>query len=172
MGAALQIDVNAPLQGATMGQRIQAARLRAGLNKTQFGKLVDVSAPTIDAWEADKKEIRLSNLERVAEVTGFSVEELRGAEARVVRDDETPAALLEFAEQRKAQGRPISDERLATLSGYRWKGGAPTAQTFAFFDAALDSMLPEDVARAQAEKTASATASALARGARPLVKKR
>lgn len=170
--AALAIDPDAPLQGATLGQRIRAAYLRAGMNRSTFARALDVHYTSVFGWEKDENAPNTANLERIAEVTGRALEELLGRDSRVVREPGIAyPALAEFIALRTAQGKPLAPGRLNEISGYRWKSGKPTVQSYAFLDAALDSVLPPEVARAQAEVTNAATQRALARGGRPLQRK-
>ena len=42
------------MERTTIGNRIREIRRQAGLNQTQFGKLINVSQDNVSLWERDK----------------------------------------------------------------------------------------------------------------------
>lgn len=75
-------DRTAPLQGSTVGERIKAAYLRAGLKRAAFARMVDVSYPTVENWEHGRTKPQADNLQRIADVTGFSASEIDNGRLR------------------------------------------------------------------------------------------
>ncbi len=59
------------------GRRITRARKRMGLNKAELARLVGVSRQAVTDWERGT-DIKLSNLRKLARVTGSSIIELTG----------------------------------------------------------------------------------------------
>lgn len=160
-----QRDAGAPLTGATVGDRIRNAYMRAGLNRSQLQRAMDVSYTTIIAWEKNTKDIRGSNLQRLSDVTGFSVDAILGR-SQVEQPPAYPA-LEEFLRSKK--GAPYTDDELARLRAYRSSTGVPTTTTFYQYLAAIRSEdpFPEETARVNAE----ALESAKRRGLKPLGRK-
>ncbi|MDH5492944.1 MAG: helix-turn-helix domain-containing protein [Myxococcales bacterium] len=158
----------APLQGSSLGDRIKAAYLRAGLRRSDFAKLVDVSYPTVMNWEKAKTSPNHDNLLRIAEVTGRSLEELVG-EARLELETTSYPAFAEFL--KSELGRSMSADERETLASVRFRHGRPTVALYQSWLLGMRSGLTDDQAReserVMTEAEARAKAAGLRRPARP-----
>ena len=67
-----------------LGERIRAARKRAGLNQTELGMAVGVEIKTISRWEQGQRSPRVEELQKLAEVLDTTAEYLLSG-----RSDET-----------------------------------------------------------------------------------
>lgn len=103
------------MAGATLGQRIHAAMLRAGLKKTHLAKMVDVSWQAVHAWTVDQSVPTAENVLRIAEVTGVTVDELLG----VATGQEPPFPAWDALKKTEAF-RDLDDTERRTLAGIPW----------------------------------------------------
>jgi transcriptional regulator with XRE-family HTH domain len=142
-------DRSAPLQGATIGQRIKAAYLRAGLKRAKFARLCDVSYQTVINWENGSSEPKLENLMRVAEVTGFPVEQFTTAPS----PGGMPAALRRALEIYKRAG-DLTPSQIARIAALDFRGGPPTKP--ATYIAIMEHILDDGGAPVRKEETEEA----------------
>ena len=66
------------MKNASLGARIRAARMSAGLTQKQFSELAQLSQPAISFYERDVAAPSMDSLERIAKATQVSVEWLIG----------------------------------------------------------------------------------------------
>lgn len=71
----------------TFGERVRAAYVGAGLNRSQLQQKLGVAYTTILAWERDKSAPTLENLESLSVVTGVPSSVLRGERAPMTEAD-------------------------------------------------------------------------------------
>ncbi len=62
--------------GETLGMRIRRLREERGIKVTRFAALVDAHYYTVNHWECDRREPKLSSAVRIAGALGVSVGEL------------------------------------------------------------------------------------------------
>ncbi len=60
----------------TLGEKIRAARQKAGLTQEQMAKRLMVSRPAVTKWESDKGIPDIENLKAIARLLGVSLDEL------------------------------------------------------------------------------------------------
>lgn len=65
----------------TIGQRIKAARLSAGLTQQELADKLAISFVGVSQWENDKRNPKRETLEKIAQVLGVSRMELEGGKA-------------------------------------------------------------------------------------------
>lgn len=112
------------LTGATMGQRIREAYVRAGLNRSQFSKLIGIDYAQIIQWEKDAAKPKSASLEAVATATGVSVDDLLGRGA--TPSDADPAAFLDFVRVYGPTLRPaLQESERADLLAIRFHRATP-----------------------------------------------
>lgn len=109
----------------TKGERFKAARLRAGLNKSQATRAIGVTFPTLETWERDDETNPTlgmpdsRNLAAAAQVYNVSEAYLLGHEEPDV---------LECAEFREwletPEGRSVTTDERATLGAWSFPPGA------------------------------------------------
>lgn len=110
---------------------IRCRRVTAGLTQEQLARSADISKTYIWELENDEKGEKKPSAEvllRIASALGTTIAEL--LEQRIVTVNqsaiELPSSLLDFADQRKKIGQPITDEDLRDLAITRFRGGQPT----------------------------------------------
>lgn len=64
----------------TVGQRIKAARKKAGMTQSELGQLLGLSRPSVAKWENDRCEPRYGTLQRIATALGIDWSELISGE--------------------------------------------------------------------------------------------
>lgn len=64
------------MNGKTIGQRIKAARQRAGLSQAELADKMGRPYQSIGQWERDISSPKFSSLEEIADALGISIEEL------------------------------------------------------------------------------------------------
>lgn len=64
----------------TVGQRIKAARKKAGMTQSELGQLIGVSYPTVAQWENDLRNPKYGTLQRIATALGIDWSELISGE--------------------------------------------------------------------------------------------
>lgn len=113
---------------------------------------------------------RAESLAAVAAATGCTVDELLGrSDSRI--EPEIRTDLQAYLDQRKAEGRPVSDERLAELASLRLIGKNPGIEWWRAQDALID-MAGIDRARAAAVIAAESEAEAKATGVRKMQRRK
>lgn len=68
------------LPGEKTGQKIKAARLRAGLTQTELGKRIGVSQSMIGQYETSHRIPKINALNKIADATGVSFIALLGTD--------------------------------------------------------------------------------------------
>lgn len=113
----------------TIGERIKAARERAGLTQVQLGEKVGVSGVAIMRYEKGTREPRYDQLKRISDALGISIYELFDGSttdadgtihiwpAPQNASDELPAQELEALLAKLQDGKPLllSPDKLAKL---------------------------------------------------------
>lgn len=69
----------------TYGQRIRAARKKAGMTQTELAKKLGIPYQSIGQWEKDRRKPKLETLQRIAEALGVPILDLLGVDKG--RDD-------------------------------------------------------------------------------------
>lgn len=132
-------EISPMTAGSTLGQRIRAAYIGAGLNRSQFSRMMDVHYTTVISWEKDKTRPRADSLRMIAEITNTPVAAL--LDGQPTRAASTPA-LAAFL--KTPQGRSVSDDELRMLQSMRAYGGRFTELTYQTMLMAIrQSMEPE-----------------------------
>ncbi len=62
----------------TTGQRIKAARIKAGLTQKELGKRLGVAYQTLAQWENDLRKPKYETIQRILDALGISFPELMG----------------------------------------------------------------------------------------------
>lgn len=71
----------------TVGEKIQFYRKQLGLSQDDLGQKLFVSRQTVSLWEKNQTAPTISNLIRLAEIFGISVDELLGLDAAATPDE-------------------------------------------------------------------------------------
>ena len=100
----------------TTGQRIQAARKRAGLTQKELGKRIGVSFQGIAQWENNLRNPKYETLQRIAEALGTTADDLKGRESSM--DDDVREILTRQLERldEKADRLVTGPEQLAQIT--------------------------------------------------------
>jgi transcriptional regulator with XRE-family HTH domain len=164
-----------PLTETTLGARIVEARESRGWNRETFRKRLQAHSPelaetgysTVFNWEADKKIPKMPALMAIAQLTGYSVEEL--AEGPKDAADEfggslTPSQVERLLGTMGASPR-VAKEVMAELAAYPPKGGISRDEVVKIHRL-LIRRVEEDNASADRARGASSV-----RRARPLAKR-
>lgn len=114
------------LVGGTVGERIRGAYMRAGMNRSQFARLLDVAYTTVNDWEKKDRTPQANTLERIAEILHVSIDELMGTTDQAPH---TQAVLSEFLASPQAEG--ISDGERRTLESMRFYDMSPDLAMYA-----------------------------------------
>ena len=123
------------LTGADLGERIDAAATRAGVNTTQLAKAAGVTWAAAKRWRAGASAPKSDNLAAIAEVCGVTLEELLGVAEGQDPPWEAWEAFIETAEG----GAMTAGERRA-LQAIPWPPGrAPTVASYQIALAAVRS---------------------------------
>lgn len=109
-GAAVRKASGSPLPGATMAQRIAAARKARGFSLAQVADALGVSRPTVWAWEQGRARPADRRLAALAEVLGVTA-----AALAIPGRDERLAVVVEEARQRVAQAAAVPTEQVRIL---------------------------------------------------------
>lgn len=108
----------------TLGERIRAAYLAKGMNRSQLQRALGVAYTTILKWERGVSVPTLENLDALSVVVGVPASVLRG-EVDEVRETEY-AAWADFVKTAPDMTR---NER-ATLQSIRFEGQDPSPETY------------------------------------------
>jgi transcriptional regulator with XRE-family HTH domain len=73
-----------------MGARIAEFRKASGITQVQLAETMEVSQPTVAAWEAGRRGVPVSMVPALAHALGCTVEALVGERARAARRGPTP----------------------------------------------------------------------------------
>jgi transcriptional regulator with XRE-family HTH domain len=112
--ATRSLSMSAKPEPATIGQRIRAAYLRRGYNRTSFSKAIDVHYTNVAAWERGDQQPSRANVSLSAEILGVPEAELYGYTAPT---REYPA----FEEWLRTSEGEYAPEDLRTIMGaQRW----------------------------------------------------
>ena len=65
------------LTGRTLGENIKLARIKANISRKQLGDLLFMSESGVAYYESGKNTVPPRKLEKIAEICGVTVEELR-----------------------------------------------------------------------------------------------
>ncbi len=103
----------------TLGQRIRAAYLARGMNRSQFQRALGVAYTTILAWERDESVPTLENLAAASVVLGVSTSFLRGEGEDV--NEPHYIAWKSFLESAAGQGMTAEERR--TMASLRFASG-------------------------------------------------
>lgn len=126
------------VRGTAVGDRIEAARLRSGMTKSEVGRATGKGYRKIQAWITGESEPRGEHLALLAEVLGVTADELLG-----IADGQEPpfAAWAEFLETE--QGRSVTADERRALAGLPWPAGTqPTVASYQIALAAVRSTVP------------------------------
>lgn len=103
----------------TFGERLRAAYLARGFNRSQFTRALDVAYTTVLAWERDKSTPTQENLEAASVVLGVPSSVLRGE-----HDAMTEADYIEWGRFLETDdGKGMADSERVALGSMRF---APT----------------------------------------------
>lgn len=100
----------------TTGQRIKAARKKAGLTQAELAQRLDIPFQSISQWERDVRNPKKETLEKLANIFGCYYFDLYGDE-----ECKDAAALMKEGMRLGAQAKTALT-RLDVLSEYREKG--------------------------------------------------
>lgn len=120
----------------TLGERVRAAYVRAGYNRSEMARLLDRSLPTIKSWELagtgdpeGVQDIKQSDLRAIADLCGVTVEWLATGrmESRVVPDHEpNEPPYWTWREFLREEGDRLSDDERRELAQHRRREGIPS----------------------------------------------
>lgn len=65
-----------------LGKRIKSARLAAGMTQTQLARSIETSDRNVQRWESDDNEPRTTQLAKIAEATGKTLDFFLAAEVQ------------------------------------------------------------------------------------------
>ncbi|MDY3905336.1 MAG: helix-turn-helix transcriptional regulator [Lawsonibacter sp.] len=105
----------------TTGQRIKAARKKAGMTQAELAQRLDIPFQSISQWERDVRNPKKETLEKLATIFGCYYFDLYGDE-----EGKEAASLLKEGMRLGAQGA-TGLSRAEVLSEYREKGYAFTS---------------------------------------------
>jgi transcriptional regulator with XRE-family HTH domain len=106
------------LPGHTIGERINAALLRAGVSQAELARRIGKSAPNVNRWARGSKEPEPGSLVLIAGALGVTVDELLG----VAEGQEPPfAAWREFLAT--PEGASITAAESRALRTIAWQPG-------------------------------------------------
>lgn len=108
----------------SVGGRIKAAYVEAGMNRSQFARQLEVAYTTVYNWELGKKSPRSKSLQAIEALTGVSVSALLGKPDMPVGPDAWPA----FATS--PQGTSLTPEERGILLSIDWHTVIPTPVMF------------------------------------------
>ena len=156
------------LDAPTLGERIRAAYLRAGMNRSQFQRALGVAYTTILHWEANRTAPLMTHLKAIASVTGVSINELSSDDPiteTVLETEPAYPALTAFLEG--PEGQTATPDELEQLRAVRFRN-EPTPLSYHYLLASIRAGIPEAQQAEIAEFNARILAGALAKGGRML----
>jgi predicted transcriptional regulator/DNA-binding Xre family transcriptional regulator len=107
--ATIELDNDDALDSLTVGRRIRQLRVDRGLTLDELGAALGRAASQVSVIENGKRELKLSELQKLARILGVTVDELLRPEAPSRR------AALEIALERAQRGPLYSSLSLPTL---------------------------------------------------------
>jgi transcriptional regulator with XRE-family HTH domain len=144
----------------TIGQRIRAAYLRRGYNRSTFARAIDVHYTNVSAWETGKQRPSATNARLISNILDVPEAELYGYTEAV---PDYPAFHEWMA---SPESREATPEQVAALQRQRWPH-KPTVLTYHYMFQALRAQLPPDKAAKAAETTQAARSEAVRVGGAP-----
>ena len=103
-----------PIHG--FGARLKKLRLENKMTMEQFGRRIDVSAPTIAAYESESRSPRLEVISSIAKEFNCSVDFILGlTDVREIKQDIYDAYNFFMKEQINWHGRPIDPNDLTAF---------------------------------------------------------
>ena len=103
-----------PIHG--FGARLKKLRLENKMTMEQFGRKIDVSAPTIAAYESESRSPRLEVISSIAKEFNCSVDFILGlTDVREIKQDIYDAHNFFMKEQINWHGRPIDPNDLTAF---------------------------------------------------------
>lgn len=119
-------SVRGPVQGATIGERIDEAAKRAGITTQQLASAAGVTWPAAKRWRMGESVPKSENLHAIARVCGVTTEELLG-----ILDGQEPPFAAWGAFLETPTGQALSDAQRRSLAGHPFPPGQePTVATY------------------------------------------
>jgi transcriptional regulator with XRE-family HTH domain len=126
------------VRGASIGERIESARLRSGLTKTEVGRAIGKGYRKVQSWITGEAAPSAENLRKLAEVLGVTVDELLG-----VAEGQDPPFGAWGAFLQTAEGQSLTPHERRALAGLPWAPGTqPTVASYHIALAAVRSAIP------------------------------
>jgi transcriptional regulator with XRE-family HTH domain len=126
------------VRGASIGERIESARLRSGMTKTEVGRATGVGYRKIQSWIVGEAAPSARYLRRLAEVLSVTVDELLG-----VAEGQDPPFGAWGAFLQTAEGQSLTPDERRALAGLPWAPGTqPTVASYQIALAAVRSAIP------------------------------
>lgn len=88
--------------GESLGERIQALRLEAGLSQTQLGERTGLGAPNVRNWEQNHRTPSVFALRKIARAVGRPVDDFLDG---VDEEESPPTSRKGKADEGPAEGR-------------------------------------------------------------------
>jgi transcriptional regulator with XRE-family HTH domain len=158
--ATRSVSMSATPKPATIGQRIRAAYLRRGYNRTSFSKAIDVHYTNIAAWERGDQQPSRANVSLAAEILNIPEAELYG----YTEPTKSYAAFDEWLETGEGQHAP--EDIRSIMASQRW-AREPTVLNFHYLYHALTYGLPASRAVEASEATRAERETGKRAGGRP-----
>jgi transcriptional regulator with XRE-family HTH domain len=128
-------------KNAAVGERIRAGYIKAGYNRNQFSRFLDVNYTTVINWEKGKKVPSGENLQAIATALGTTVEWLMNGDETTPRRGVSPSpspgyeaaaegAWEEFLRTDANIVKLFSPDELEEIRGIRFRSGAPGSASF------------------------------------------
>jgi transcriptional regulator with XRE-family HTH domain len=152
--------MSAKPQTTNIGQRIRAAYLRRGYNRTSFSKAIDVHYTNIAAWERGDQQPSRANVSMVAEILAVPEAELYGYQPPT----QEYAAYREWLETNEGQHAP--DDIREIMAAQRW-AREPNVLNFHYLYHALTYGIPLGEAVEASETTRTERENGIKAGGRP-----
>ena len=111
----------------TLGERIKAARERAGLNVSELQRRMGVAYTTVFKWEKNRSVPNRPHLDKLSVILGVPPSVLLQRENVVVTEPQYEA-WRQFLETK--QGRGMTDDERRTLGSMHIFGFEPTVETY------------------------------------------
>lgn len=127
-----------PIAGGTIGERIDAARKKAGLTKSELAREMGKGYRTIQTWIRDEHEPGGDNVRLLAEVLGVTADELLG-----IMDGQAPPFVAWVAFLETPTGKALPAEHRKALAALPWpRGTQPTVAAYIMATEALRLTMP------------------------------
>lgn len=126
------------VQGATIGERIEVARIRSGKSKSEVGRALGTKYRKVHKWVTGESRPSADALAALAEVLGVTVDELLGVAEGQDPPFEAWAVFLATPE-----GQTLTEGERRALAGLPWPPGTqPTVASYAIALAAVRTAVP------------------------------